>query len=221
MTCIAPSLVLTTGAAKDFGAIAEGLIAQRYLSDVGRAAFFPVPPAMDFMDISHGFGNRSLYAAFLVSKHKGLSPSQLAVLSDNGLVKIPDLATFAPPVRTEFYEVKPNSSSGAAKGNVKIANVHALYQSLGLPYVPGIQWNPNTKINLFSGSLMGIEVDVYFHFFKLQPGLIVYEVCVEGKARPLSNAEVAAIAALALAAVLLVVFSGGSAAAGAGVLLLV
>lgn len=218
MTCIAPSLVLTTGAAKDFGAIAEGLVAKSYLSDVGRPAFFPVPPAIDFMDISHGFGNRSLYAAFLVSKHKGLSTTQLTHLSDNALVKIPDLATCAPPLRTEFYEVKPNSSSGVAKGDAKIAHVHALYQSLGLPYVPGTQWRPDTKIRLFSGSLMGVEVDVYFHFFRLQPGLIVYEVCVEGRGRRLTNAEVAAIAAIVLAAVLLVMFGGW---AGAGVLVLV
>ncbi|RZI85237.1 MAG: hypothetical protein EOP38_05680 [Rubrivivax sp.] len=214
MTCIAPSLVLTTDAAREFGAIAEGVIATEYLRDIGHAAFFPAPPAMDFMDISQGFGNRSLYAAFLVSKHPGLSAEQLTRLSDNGLVKIPDLATFAPPVRSEFYEVKPNSSSGVAAGKVKIANIHALYQSLGLPYVPGMQWNPNTRITIFSGSLLGLEVDVYFHFFKLQPGLVVYEVCVEGRGRPLTNAEIAAVAAAVLIALIVAVYFGLAAAGG-------
>src|SRR5205807_492042 len=112
----------------------------------------------DFFDISHGFGNTSLYASFLRSDHPTLSPSQILHMSENKLVKIPDLMTFDPGRRTEFYEIKPNSATGRTAGEVKIANVHALCQSFGLPYVPGTQWNPDTKVTLFSGRVLGLEV---------------------------------------------------------------
>jgi hypothetical protein len=38
-----------------------------------------------------------------------------------------------------------------------------------------------------------VQVDVYFHFFWIQPGLIVYEFCAEGRTRQLTNAEIATI----------------------------
>ncbi len=209
MACIEPSLVLTRGAASAFGQFAEGLVAPFYLENVFRPAFFPLPPALDFMDISHGFGNRSLYAAFLGSKHPTLSQSELANLSENKLVKIPDLLIFDPVHRTEFYEVKPNSASGRLDGDAKVARVHALYQSMSLPYVPGVQWDPDVRIPVFTGRLLGIEVDVDFHFFRFQPSLIVYEICAEGKLKPLTNAEIAAIVALVLLALLTLPLGGG------------
>jgi hypothetical protein len=215
MACIAPSLVLTPQAAGQLGLVAEAIIARKYLSDVGRLAYFPAPPGMDFLDITAGFGNTSLYAAFLVAKHPRLTAGQIVDLSNNGLVKIPDLVTSAPPSTTEFYEIKPNSPSGLAAGSTKIANVHALYQSKGLPYTPGTKWKPDTRVNLFSGSLLGLEVEVNFHFFRVQPGLIAYEVCAEGRTKPLTNAEIAAIVAIVLLALLAAALMGGI---GAGLL---
>jgi hypothetical protein len=212
MACIAPSLVLTEKAASQFGAIAEGIVAKFYLENVGRPAFFPTPgSSKDFFDITHGFGNTSLYAAFLVANHPRLSPGQILEMSNDRQVKIPDLMTFDPERRTEFYEIKPNSASGIAKGVAKVAKVHALCQSFNLPYVPGVQWDPDTKVRLFSGRLMGIEVEVTFHFFRLQPGLIVYEICAEGRARPLTNREIAMIIGVVLIALLAELFSGGTA----------
>ena len=97
MGCIAPSLVLTSQAASQFGSMAEGLIAASYLRNVGRPAFFPTPgSSKDFFDITHGFGNTSLYAAFLRRNHPVLSTSQILTMSDDKLVKIPDLMTFDP-----------------------------------------------------------------------------------------------------------------------------
>jgi hypothetical protein len=219
MPCIAPSLVLTSDAAREMGLIAEALVAKEYSQSTGRV-FFPLPPAKDFFDISHGFGNRSLFAAFLGSHHPGLSQTQLAQLSEDKLVKIPDLMTFDPPRRTEFYEIKPNSSSGCEAGRTKVARIHALCQSFGLPYVPGTQWMPDTRINLFTGRLLNVQVEVNFHFFLLQPGLLVYEICAESRARPLTNAEIAAIVALVLLALLATAITGGAAEAAAAALLL-
>jgi hypothetical protein len=204
--CIPPSYILPSEAAALFGVLAEGSIAKGYLAHVGRPAFYPALPAKDFFDISVGFGNLTLYAAFLNLHHPALGTSRLSKLASERQVKIPDLLTYDPPKSTEFYEIKPNSPDGRAAGRKKVPHVHALYQSFGLPYVPGMQWNPDNKMELFSGSLFGIEVFVYFHYFSLQPGLIVYEVCAEGKLRPLTAGEIALI----IFTILLIILSDGA-----------
>lgn len=205
MACIPPSLILTSQAASQFGLIAEVIIAKKYLEHVRRPAFYPGLPAKDFFDISHGVGNQCLYIAFLNLNHPHIGLNRLLSLADDRLVKIPDLMTYDPPTRTEFYEIKPNSPTGVTAGNRKIANVHALYQSFGLPYIPGIQWDPDGRVEFFSGRLFGIEVVVNFHYFRLQPALIVYEICAEGKLKPLTNAEIALI----IAAIILIILSRG------------
>lgn len=210
-------LVLTPDAARELGLVAEAVAAEKYKFDMGRtvplgggkAGFFSAPPGVDFFDISHGFGNTSLYAAFLVDKHPALSPSRILELSDNKLVKIPDLTTFLPGTQTEFYEIEPNSPSGLTAGAAKIAAVSALYARFGLPYVPGMRWTLNFRFILFSGSILGIKVDVFLHIFRRDPGLVVYEVCADGKSRSLTNAEVAAIIAIVLIAVLAAIASDG------------
>jgi hypothetical protein len=203
MACITPGLIVPSDLASRMGNLAELRIAPEYLSHVGRPGFFPVPPAIDFFDISVGFGNNALYIAYLNSKHPHLSASQLQNLTDDALKKIPDIVTFDPQKRTEFYEIKPNNPDNIGKGKKKIAEVHALFQSFGLPYNPGIRWRPDTKIRLWSGGLMGIQVDVDFHFFYLLDGLILYELCAQGRTRPLTNAEVAVI----IAAVIIVLLN--------------
>ena len=172
MTCIAPSLVLTPDAASSLGLTAEAVIAQKYKTDMGRPAFFPMAPSIDFFDISHGFGNTSLYAAFLGAHHPSMTPSMLLSLSDDKLLKIPDLMTFAPPTQTEFYEIKPNSPSGRVAGSAKVASVSALYSRFSLPYRAGEIWTPDFKFILFSGSIFAIKVDVFLHIFRSAPGLI-------------------------------------------------
>ena len=187
------------------GSLADRRIAPEYLRNVARASFFPSSADQkDFSDISVGIGNSQLYSLYLLTHHPKLSAADLVDLSSNGLQKIPDLMTFDPPRRTEFYEVKPNNSDGMRDGLKKISQVHALCQAHSLPYTPGIQWQPDTKIRLFSGSLMGLVVDVDFHFKWVLPGLIVYDFCASGKTRPLTNAEIAVI----VAAVLITLITG-------------
>lgn len=219
MACIAPSEIVSSKVASDFGRVAEAIISAIYIKDAGRPGFFPIPPGVDFMDIGVGFGNTALYIAYLKVNHPRLSPSQLAKLSSDGLLKIPDIATFMPPAAGEFYEIKPNSGSGRIAGDEKVAFVHALFQSCGLAYVPGTKWKPDKRVNLFDGKLLGIEVRVSFHFFMLSPGLIVYEVCAEGKTRPLTSTEIAAIIMLVIIALIAIVLSDGTILIPATVLL--
>ena len=202
MTCIAPSIVLPPNLAGKAGVFAERKIAEEFLTHLGRRSFFPAS-TRDFSDISVGFGNSLLYAAYLKGNHPTLSAAQLINLSDNALMKIPDLATFDVG-RSEFYEIKPDSLSGISDGNTKVANVHALYQHEALPYIPGRLWNPDTKIHLLTFKPIGFTVDVEFHYFKRQPGLILYDFCATGRMRKLTATEVAFI----IAAVLIKLMTG-------------
>jgi len=203
MSCIAPSLVLPSDQASLIGTIVEKRISAEYLAFTKRPAFFPAPPAIDFADFTSGFGNNTIYIAYLVDKNPSLSPSQLLQLTDDGLKKIPDIVTADAPRSSEFYEFKPNSPSGLREGDRKVANVHALFQGNRLPYTPGIKWNVDKRVQIFSGGLYGVQVDVYFHFFRIQPGLIVYDFCAEGRTRKLTNSEIVTI----ILAILIVLLS--------------
>lgn len=209
MPCVAPSEFLTTPTASAFGSVAEAIIQADYLKDVGRVSFFPASP-FDFIDISHGFGNSILYIAFLGANNPRLSTSQLAVLSVGGDLKIPDIMTHNPPRRTEYYEIKPNSLTGRPAGATKVALIAAVMSAFSLPYVPGIQYTPNKKISIFSGTPLGARLDVFFHFQRIAPGLIVYEICAEGELEKLGLA-----ALLAILAVIILIMLKGRAPGGA------
>src|SRR5262249_37193073 len=195
MPCLAPSEFLTTPTAAAFGAVAEAIIQADYLTNVGRTSVFPVSP-FDFIDITHGFGNTALYIAFLKANNPRLSVSQLAVLSAGGDLKIPDIMTHDPPRRTEFYEIKPNSVTGRLAGTTKVALIDAVMTGFSLPYRPGIQYAPNKRVLLFSGTPLGARLEVFFHFQHIAPGLIVYEICAEGELAKLGLRVLLAILAI-------------------------
>ena len=209
MPCLAPSEFLQTPVASAFGAFAESVIAGDYLKNVGRPSFFPASP-FDFLDISVGFGNTVLYIAFLKSHHPRLSAAALLALSAGGLLKIPDMMTSDAPRRTEFYEIKPNSFTGRAAGSVKIAMIDGLMTFHSLPYVPGTQYSPNTRIPIFSGTPLGARLDVFFHFERIAPGLVVYDVCAEGDLAQLGLAVLLAILAIIIAILLRRGLPGGN-----------
>jgi hypothetical protein len=213
--CIAPSEIVTPQAASAFGAVAESIIDSDYLTQVGRTTVFPVS-TKDFIDFTHGFGNIPLVIAFLKTNNPHLSVSQLAVMSAAGLVKIADIITHDPPIRTEFYEIKPNSADGVPAGQIKVASIAALFSKFSLPYLPGAQYAPDKRIKIFSGNPLGSRLELFFHFKWIQPGLIVYEICAEGDLEELGLKILVAIIAAAIVA-LLVTATGG---AGAGVLVL-
>jgi len=215
MPCIAPSEFLTPALTQLIGSAAETIIESDYLLNVKRPAFFPLSP-VDFADFSHGFGNTVLYVAYLKGNTPSLSASQLLVLSTGGDLKIPDIATHDVGRRTEFYEIKPNSVDGRFAGRTKVANIGAMMASLSLPYTPGVQYSPNKKIRFFSGAPLGHRIDIFFHFERTAPGLILYEFCIEGEISGLAlDLLLAMIAAAVVAA-----FIEFATLAGAGALVL-
>jgi hypothetical protein len=205
--CIAPSEILTGSAASSFGGVAESIIESDYLTKVGRVTVFPVS-SKDFVDFSHGFGNTPLVIAFLKANNPSLSVSQMAVLSAAGLLKIADIITHDPPFRTEFYEIKPNSVDGVPAGRIKVASIGALMAKFSLPYLPGTQYAPDTKIKIFSGNPLGSRLEIYFHFMWIQPGLIVYEICAEGDLEELGLKVLVAIIAATLVTLMVEILAG-------------
>lgn len=209
MACIPVSVILPPPLDSAFGAIAESIIGGRFLDHLGRRSngFFPASPTQeDFQDISVGIGNTRLYILYL-KFHNSISIPQMLVLSASGMVNIPDLITHNPPrssspTRAEFYEIKPNSPTGLAAGAAKIASLSVLYSVLPLPYQMGTIWTPDEKILISSGSPMGVRLEVFFHFKRISPALVVYDICVEGELEKIAFALLIAILAIILALLL-------------------
>jgi hypothetical protein len=207
MPCLAPSLVINPVEAAAFGLIAERFIGRRYLANVRRSAFFPAS-TKDFQDISVGFGNVTLFIAFLKANNPGLSTSQiLALRVAPGLVRVPDLMTDDRGVREEFYEIKPNSPDGVVAGLAKVAALDALLTFVSLSkYTPGRAWSPNERVRVFTGSLFGRSIQADFHFFRRSAGLVVYELCVEGELVDITLEVLIAI----LLIIIVLILSGGT-----------
>ena len=194
MGCIAPSEILDRVTSSRFGSLAEWFIGDHYLRYVGRSSRYPVNP-YDFQDFSAGFANVTLLTTFLQDHNPTLNTGRLlSFRRQRRMFRVPDLLTDERPLlstppgfpvppagraRMEYYEIKPNSPSGWADGADKIAGFAALCAFFRMPYYPGVSWNPDVKHTLFSGCLYGVQVEVYFHFFRTAPGLIVYQVCLE------------------------------------------
>ena len=179
MNCIAPSEILETSVASEFGRVAELIIGADYLRAVGRSVIFPMPGSKEFLDVTAGFASKTVYPAFLKTHNPNLKLSEFLTL-DRGLVRIPDILTHDPGVRLEAYEIKPNSKSGISAGLEKVAFLDAAFNHFSLPYRPGRQYKPNKRIKIFAGVPLGCRLQLHFHFFHLSPGLIVYEICAEG-----------------------------------------
>jgi hypothetical protein len=206
VACFPVSIVLPPPLDSTFGAIAESIIGGRFLDSVGRRAmgFFPSSVTQeDFQDISIGIGNIRLHILYC-DFHNRLSAARMLAL---GTSRIPDLITHTPsrsstPRRAEFYEIKPNSPSGLADGAAKIAMVKMVYGIVALPYVPGTVWTPDEKILISRGAPLGIKLEVFFHYKWITPGLIDYEICVEGDLEKIALALLLAILAIILALIL-------------------
>ncbi len=201
MPCLAPSELIDPIGAKAFGLVAETFIGKRYLQFTGRQNFFPANPS-DFQDISVGFGNVTLFISFIKSHHPNLSlPAIIALTATAGLVRVPDLMT-DDATRDVYYEIKPNSIDGRTAGRAKIAALDALFDRFDLPYRGGSSWSPDEKVKVFSGMMFGRNIEGSFHFFRRTPGLILYEICIEGDLLELAFEVIVAIA-LAIIAIIL------------------
>jgi hypothetical protein len=181
-------LVMTSHSAGVFGAFAERRICNRYLQDVGRFKtggqqdFFPFN-VKDFHDPDNTWGRTDLFGEFIMTHNRGKISERdwKALKRKAGMLKVPDLMTHDPPRGDfEYYEIKPNSSSGPSAGLLKITILDALFAFYKLPYKSGIQWNVNEKELIATGFVWGVEMNYYLHYFRDGAGLVLYEICVAG-----------------------------------------
>jgi peptidoglycan hydrolase-like protein with peptidoglycan-binding domain len=93
----------------------------------------------------------------------------------------PDIASHREDPPT-FYELKPDSPSGLAKGIAKVRVLTFGYRlAFSNPYVPGTGFTPTSPIVL--GPLFGPQGEnmrLTLNFRRCAPGLILYWFCVDG-----------------------------------------
>ncbi len=142
----------------------------------------------DFPSVAGGPNNTKEFIKFLKSNNNQVDEINLALqMSLPGAgIKNPDWMTHRPSQSEfEFYEVKPNSTRGRAKGPEKILFLIAICgsQRPPLPYVPGVLYFPDETETLWVETKGFAETEVSLHWFRKSPGLILYEVCIESRLR--------------------------------------
>jgi len=175
-----------------FGFLVETLINADYCSTVGC-----MPVVTDYFDDL----SPTNYVNFLIAHNPHLAPDRtsLMILAATGLNR-PDILTDRPG-RKEFYEIKPKSVSGIEAGIAKLLTLSAFMSVYGLPYVYGTTYSPSSR-NLFTITVPAgpWPIKVSITVSRIAPGLIVYEICVEGE---LALVTVAALALAIIAALLI------------------
>ena len=130
--------------------------------------------------------NTQLMIAFLGANNPNVNVRSLATqatMAKAGL-KNPDFWTHSPARPPfEFYEIKPNSNASRPKGLEKVMKLQIMCLDNKLPYLAGVNYSPNTEDVLWVENKGIIQTTVSLHWFRLAPGLIVYEICRESKSR--------------------------------------
>ncbi len=186
LICLVPSeAVGDNGILSVFGEFVEIFVRSDYCISKGICEPFNPSsprPTTDFFDYQSGTHRCTALSKFLGSHHPSVDPTlgRQCLLAKKGFrFPVPDMITYQPPLRTEFYEIKPNSAAGHRDGQDKINWFDIIRRDYGLPYVAGTQYSPNGKELIWDGNWMGVPTKVYLRWRRDLPGLIVYEVCIE------------------------------------------
>jgi hypothetical protein len=92
--------------------------------------------------------------------------------------KRPDIVIHEGGLR-QFEEIKPNSPTGRASGREKVDDVDAYMAFNDLPYVRGTSYVPPTReIEIKNTKVYGRRIRLSVEARRLEPGLIVYRICV-------------------------------------------
>ena len=164
-----PAPWLTSSA---FGFLVEKLIEADYCSTVGCN-----PLNTYFDDLSP-----SNYVSFLIRKNPHLAPEKFALwlIATTGLNR-PDIIADN-TIKREFYEIKPRSISGLSAGIEKLLILKAFYNVYSIPYSYGTSYKPiNKKIfrTIVNAGPWPVEVSIRVSY--IAPGLLAYDLCVEGE----------------------------------------
>ncbi|MFA7512685.1 MAG: hypothetical protein WCZ29_19590 [Mycolicibacterium vanbaalenii] len=210
------------------GRAVEWVVRQEYCFDRGGCDEYQLGGAgVDFFDenfAGSGTTRCRFLSGYLVSHHpmldEGFISNSCEVQKkpvdpgddENERFAIPDIITDLPGIRTEFYEVKPNSVTGRDSGRQMISTFLSLVDFLkhADPTIEnlakGTQFSPDRSITIYSKAYLGIvPVEVKIHYFRLEAGLIVYEICVTAQTE-LLEALVKAIIITALIALAVLIW---------------
>jgi len=203
-TCSAPESVpglpdrILNQMAEPIQVIAENRIFDQYARRRGTGAPSTIFPNRggdgtqifrDFESVAGGPLNTAEFIKFLKANNSQVDEVNLALQMSmaGGGIKNPDWITHrASKAEFEFYEVKPNSAKGKEKGRGKILFLIALFGSQRPPlqYIPGLLYFPQDEEEVLWVETKGfMETEITLRWFRLEPGLIVYEVCIDSKLR--------------------------------------
>lgn len=181
--------------------------------------FLTIPGSLDqidFFDVNAGTTRCRYMAAFIKLHNPNVDEILIATSCEikkgedgKGTFPVPDVITHDDPARLEFYELKPNSDSGKEAGREKIENFRIICQLHNLPYDVGRLYDPDRRILIWDGTWFGSPSKVRLHFFREEPALLVYEICVEVSGDLLAEVLVKALIKMAALALILVLLQQG------------
>jgi hypothetical protein len=192
-------------------ALAEKKILDHYCRNQGFNQFTSIFPMRNFdgtqiFEDVRGL-NTMLLIAFLKLNNPAVNEVSLATQATmaGGGIKNPDFWTHSPArPAMEFYEIKPNSASGLAKGAEKITKLQIMCLDNKLPYIAGVNYFPNEEEVLWIENKGFITTTISLHWIRRGPGLLVYEICRESRLRaPVPQKVVKAVEDAAMLALML------------------
>ncbi len=191
--CFPPSLFAPTDQwASGFGTLAERYIEQDYCGTPGISCI-PGPAGTVYFDQNNPTGYRNFLETHNPSLKTLSYAAKIAAYVAEGIQR-PDILS-DDAAQKEYYEIKPLSPSGAAKGVEKLAFIVTFMTALGLPYSAGTTYSPSKDIPIMSAIAFGQPIAVSLNVQRYLPGMITYTLCLSG--------NLAAILAVATMAALL------------------
>lgn len=199
-------------------ALAEKKIFEHYCRNQGFNQFTSVFPQRNFdgtqlFEDVRGL-NTMLLIAFLKANNPGVNEVSLATQATlaGGGIKNPDFWTHSPArPAMEFYEIKPNSAASRPKGIAKVAQLEIMCTLNNLPYIAGVNYGPDQEEVLWIENKGFIVTTISLHWQRIQPGLLVYEICKESRLRspvPQKVADAVEQAAMLAMMIMLVIAAG-------------
>ena len=211
--CFAPSqYVVDDTIVRGFAALVEKLIQSDYCAHVGGC--FPFDPRKggpqtDYFDTFRGPHPCNDFAEYLAKHNSNVQESTAAAecLAEKGpgvpAFAIPDIVRHAASGLGEFYEIKPNSASGRAKGKKKIDDFEDVIARYHLPYESGLDYRPDERFTMWDGAWQGCPIEISLHYWLESDGLILYEICFDSGVKQFSEVAIAMLVQGAIALALL------------------
>ncbi|WP_410646423.1 hypothetical protein [Amycolatopsis sp. cmx-4-54] len=214
--CFNPSEYMLSPQVRSWiGDFAEIVIRHHSCANVRGSACSPFDPRVgghqeDFFDQMLGPHRCDNLAEYLGKHNSWIDPPTLGgeCLAEGQEFAVPDMITHrAPPDPGEFYEVKPNSADGKYKGRRKVEVFNQTIARHHLPYVAGTRYDVDEKRLLVHGYHWLGQYRLFLHWWRAEPGLLLYEFCFEFDS-VLENVPEELIRAIIIAMILVVLAAG-------------